>query len=251
MSSLVKNILIFTAGAIGGAVGAYLYTKNKYENIINDEIDEAVEKEVASMKKIYDKRLELAHKANEREGEDANPNMENPEDKKKTPVKQESKEDKIVSMNKRKYNKIVTNYNKFSTPDDIEDDRSVVEDADYIKGEQATLQANSGKHDYPYVIDIRSFSEEMDHFDKVTIYYYEEDDTLADADESVMTDIDGTVGEALFYFEDDVDTVYVRNERLSIDYEIILLRKSYAETVVGYTTNSKNVGSRRYYPDEE
>jgi hypothetical protein len=89
----------------------------------------------------------------------------------------------------------------------------------------------------PYVITTEEFSEGNDHYDKLTIYYYADDDTLVDDNEEIITDVIGTVGDqGLYSFgngSDDPDVVYIRNEKRETDYEVICLNKSYSETVLG------------------
>jgi hypothetical protein len=95
----------------------------------------------------------------------------------------------------------------------------------------------------PYVITNEEFAEDMTHFDKLTIYYYEDDQTLADENEEIIQDVSSTVGdEALDKFgdgSDDPEIVYVRNEKMEIDYEVIRLSKSYKETVGGFTEDKE------------
>jgi hypothetical protein len=87
-----------------------------------------------------------------------------------------------------------------------------------------------------YIISIEEFSNERPEYDKISISYYETDDTLADETDEIVPDVETLIGEALLCFgdqSDDPDVVYVRNECISIDYEIIRLHKSYQETVLG------------------
>ena len=60
---------------------------------------------------------------------------------------------------------------------------------------------------------------------------------LVDENEDVVTDITNTIGdEALLSFgeiSEDPDIVYVRNEKLAVDIEIIRMQESYKEVVLG------------------
>ena len=85
--------------------------------------------------------------------------------------------------------------------------------------------------DKPYVITQREYVEEMD-FSKETVVYYEKDDILTDMfDREVV--IDDTIGrDVLNHFnEDEEDTAYARNDKLGIDYEVILEHKSFASVM--------------------
>lgn len=85
----------------------------------------------------------------------------------------------------------------------------------------------------PYEISSDEYNDEFLDHDKVSIYYYVLDDTLCDEHEEVMDDIAGTVGLDFFKTLDNHPTAWVRNERLAIDYEICVVRSSYAEVVQG------------------
>jgi hypothetical protein len=127
----------------------------------------------------------------------------------------------------------------------------------YNKYSRISEKANNSRDTRkPYVIGVEEFSEDMTHFDKLTIYYYEDDDTLVEGGEDIITDVDWTIGnDSLDHFgdnSDDPDIVYVRNERISVDYEVIRLPKSYAETVLGYEKDEgKGRKVRRGEVDEE
>lgn len=85
----------------------------------------------------------------------------------------------------------------------------------------------------PYEISSDEYNDEFLDHDKVSIYYYVLDDTLCDEHEEVMDDIAGTVGLDFFKTLENHPTAWVRNERLAIDYEICVVRSSYAEVVQG------------------
>lgn len=85
--------------------------------------------------------------------------------------------------------------------------------------------------DKPYVITQKEYVEEMD-FSKETVVYYEKDDILTDMfDREVV--IEDTIGrDALNHFnEDEEGAAYARNDKLGVDYEIILEHKSFASVV--------------------
>ena len=90
----------------------------------------------------------------------------------------------------------------------------------------------------PYVVNVEEYHDTNLHFDKSTLYYYNLDDTLVDESEEPIADVDAVIGDGLMRFgdgSDDPDIVYVRNEKLGIDYEVIRVEKSYQETVLGIT----------------
>ena len=83
----------------------------------------------------------------------------------------------------------------------------------------------------PYVITQKEYVEEID-FGKETVVYYEKDGILTDMfDREVQ--IEDTIGrEVLNHFGDDEeDTAYARNDKLGIDYEVVLEHKSFASVM--------------------
>lgn len=88
-------------------------------------------------------------------------------------------------------------------------------------------------HVGPYLIAPEEFAT-RDDYEILTLTYYK-DDVLTDEFDEPIYDIDGTVGEeSLNHFgdyEDDPDAVYVRNEELMTDYEILLDEREYSSIV--------------------
>ena len=76
--------------------------------------------------------------------------------------------------------------------------------------------------DTPYVISPDEFGE-FEEYERITLTYYA-DQLLADEDDELVEDIDKTVGfESFNHFgEYEEDVVFVRNDRLCCDYEILL-----------------------------
>lgn len=89
----------------------------------------------------------------------------------------------------------------------------------------------------PYVIPVAEFIEDKETYDKITLYYYNQDDTLSGEDDEVVTDVESLIGaDGLLCFgslSDDPDIVYIRNEQLMIDYEVINIDNSYQEAILG------------------
>lgn len=82
----------------------------------------------------------------------------------------------------------------------------------------------------PYVISPEEFGEfEDDGYECETLTLYA-DKLLAYLNDDIVEDIEGTVGDALDHFgEYDDDAVYVRNENLKTDFEILRCNEKYMD----------------------
>lgn len=83
----------------------------------------------------------------------------------------------------------------------------------------------------PYVISPDEFDTEED-YDTMSLTYYT-DGILADDDDNVIEDIENTVGKdfASHFGEFEDDSVFIRNEVLKTDYEILMDYRPYADVV--------------------
>jgi hypothetical protein len=89
----------------------------------------------------------------------------------------------------------------------------------------------------PFIISYDEYGDDSNEFSKIVLTYFEGDNTLADDAEHEIPDVEGTVGAAnLEQFgveSDSVDSVYIRNERLRVDYQVVLDEGSYNHIVLG------------------
>ena len=191
MNNKVVNVLMFATGAAIGSVVTWKLVKTKYEQIARDEI--ASVKEVFSFRKSEPEVLEP--KKLELETED----------------KDEDEESDPCEVERDEYKGLLKNYGYTDTED--EDDK---------KGGSYTVAA-------PYVITPDEFGGEYE-YDAISLNYYA-DGILADDWGVIIDDVDGEVGiESLDHFgQYQADTVFVRNDRLKIDYEIIRDERSYSD----------------------
>ncbi len=93
---------------------------------------------------------------------------------------------------------------------------------DYAKKKEVDLKM-------PYVITPDDFGE-FDEFEKVSLTYYA-DDILADENNEIIECVDKLIGpNALSCFgEYEDDSVFVRNEKLKCDFEILLDNRKYSD----------------------
>lgn len=185
----MKHVLFFFAGAAVGGALGYYITKNHYEKLIDEEIESV--KEAYSSEKVA------------------------------RPL-----DDRDIST--KKYKNKLENLGYIS--------REVIEDRDFDDKEVQEEEENpcpvEERSDEPYTISPDQFNNEMiGVFDKETLVYWAGNDTLMTEDQEQIEDIDLTVGvNSLEKFgEYESDTVYVRNEKMGTDFEIILEEGNYAD----------------------
>lgn len=98
-----------------------------------------------------------------------------------------------------------------------------------------------------YVIDHDDFMQNDDDHNQVTLTYYEGDNTLADENEEAIPIPENIVGDALQKFgvgSRDARTVYVRNDRLNLDFEVVKSDGKFSREVLGFHHSNEH-GSRQ------
>lgn len=114
--------------------------------------------------------------------------------------------------------------------------------------------------DAPYIIHLDEFRENTVEHDQVTYTYYESDDVMSDSrDQKIEEPLDETFGLGNLlkwgHGSNDSNIVYIRNERLGLDFEILRDRGSYTEQVSGVIRHSasrqRTQRTRRRFDDEQ
>lgn len=189
--SKATGFVIFFLGAAVGSVVTWQYTRKKYEQIAQEEID--------SVKEIFSKRESAA-----------DVEITDPEPHTAKIGKPEEKPD-ITEYAARLERDGYTNYSNVG--------------AEQKKEEQETMEIK------PYVISPEEFGEFED-YERISLSYYA-DQVLADEDDEKVDDVDNVVGlESLTHFgEFEDDSVFVRNDRLKCDYEILLDQRTYSDVM--------------------
>lgn len=151
--------------------------------------------------------------------------------------------EEITSMKEKYSNVGVTESSEpveeYPTPDDFDEEdheeyESIISENGYTNYSRLTLTESKGK-DYmtsePYVIEPTEFGE-LEDYAQVSLMFYT-DGVLADENDDPINDVDDLIGtDSLTHFgEYEDDSVYVRNERLKCDYEILLSLKSHEEVM--------------------
>lgn len=184
----------FTVGAAVGAVASWYFAKKKYEIIAQEEID--------SVKEVFAKKVAAISgdedDISEKEDEDPKP---------------KNSDNDIMKYASQLNDEGYTNYSnmEMSFPD--------VETKKPIGVER------------PYVIAPDEFGE-IDEYETISLTYYA-DDVLTDDMDELVEDVDETIGaDSLNHFgEYEDDSVFVRNDRLKADYEILLDERNYSDVL--------------------
>ena len=109
-------------------------------------------------------------------------------------------------------------------------------------------QANRNENE-PYIINHEEYLEAEPGYEQVVFTYYEGDDVLADEQDKPVDEIERVVGEDnLMKFghgSGQHNVVYIRNDRLTMDFEIVKSNGKFAEEVLGFIEHSDKPRSRR------
>ena len=187
----VSVFAAFVLGAAAGSAATWFIVKKKYEQLAQEEID--------SVKEAFSRRNSIE------DGEEVETEEESSEE-----------EDEEVPVTKLKTLKEFTEelrrsgYTNYSNADSLEE-----------------------TDERPHVITPEEFGELEDQgFQTISLTYYA-DQVLADDDDRVITNVDDIVGyDSLTHFgEYEDDSVFVRNEKLKCDYEILLDERTYAQVL--------------------
>lgn len=220
--SLTKVKVVYTAlgFALGAAAGSFFayriaYTKAelKYEKIAQDEIVELREhfRERFAAREAKPDLGDLAKKV-EKTGYSV-PNVADVEEKQEIEPPPEE-EDEELDPNV---------YNVFKETKNYRDDWNY----------EAELPTRSPER--PYIIHLDERHERD--YSLATLTYFEGDDVLCDEDDEVLEDKNGVVGEdnlgKFGHGSGDPEVVFVRNDRLQVDFEIFRSRDTYLHTVQG------------------
>lgn len=201
MNSTLKGVLIFVLGAAAGSLATWKLIEKKYKDIAQEEID-SVKDTFSKMKKNeYPDKLEDYPDFEEFDDSDDSYDSDDEEPKSEQKIDRNNKPDIV------EYAKILseTGYTNYADRQDKKEKKGVepVED------------------ERPYVISPDEFGEK-DGYENVTLTYYA-DGVLTDYFDNVISNIDEVVGlDSLDHFgEYEDDAVFVRNEKMETDYEIL------------------------------
>lgn len=257
MNTTAKVIAAGVGGLVVGAVSTYFLTQRrleiKYSLILESEIDKLKEYYRLVLKK--DGRIVIAGEEEDEEletTEDWDPEdviVSQDEEQEESEFSQEDKVEYEALIKKNNYLSVAAeqeerNRNAFESPD--VDENEVGEEVD---GPLPMLPERDPDH--PYIISHDQWAEDYydnTRYEKITLRYFEDDNTLCSELDTPIVDVEGTVGlKNLNKFglgSEDEAIVYVRNEVVETDFEIIHDPGAYTQVILGipvdYTRETKS-----------
>ena len=200
MKSLLTSALIFAVGAIIGSTVTWKLIKTKYEQIAQEEIDSVKE----TFSRLHEESADKDEKAK----------------------MAERAKGFIDSKNEKQ---------------DIKEFAAKLKECEYVKysdseadKERKTITVNK-----PYVISPEEFGEAD--YNIVSLNYYA-DGVLANDFDEVVDDVENTVGENFEeHFGDyEEDSVFVRNDELGLDYEILRDMRNFSDVVKNHSHHTED-----------
>lgn len=219
----IKYLLVFAAGAGLGSGLAYIILKDKHAEEIQELLDENNElyKQANGIEPMYEEYVQNDVDATEALFEE----YVKPEEEEISTIAKKSFSYEKPNTNKTKYNRAV----KPNLADIIEQKRAEEEHPEEDEDEEE-VEPTEHEEAMPvqgqiYIIKDTDWSEEFSKFDKETLTYYKESGDLVDGRGEVL-DHEDTIGsdKNLVFGQDSGSpyVVYIRNERLDTDFEIVL-----------------------------
>lgn len=206
-------------GAIGGYIGAGVYFYKKNEEFIDKKAQEKCEQYIAELEDNKDPGETTAEEPIYTTSE-ASSEIDYSSFYRKPSPKE------LVRMSKQAMAEA-------EHPQDSGEDTEFESQEEKDERYDAELHGDKIIHKEPFLIQEDDFAE-MNHYDKEVLYWYDNDDILATEGDEIIEDVMSTVGTFIDMFDDPgLDGIFVRNARLSTDYNIIRLNESFMEHISG------------------
>ena len=204
------NVLMFAAGAAIGSAVTWKVVKTKYEKIAQEEIE--------SVKEAFADQL-----TNLQEQIDDYAAVDEAEAWVDRTQKAEEQLNHARKIDWRQLEDLDEEEEYVPEPEDLNEYARLVDNYTSEKGGVDNMAKG------PYVISPYDFGE-LDGYDQVELTYYA-DGTLEDEDYNIVTDVDELIGadSLLTFGEYEEDAVFVRNERLHADFQILKDYRTYEE----------------------
>lgn len=207
----MNKALIFATGLVLGAVGGYFVARKVGAKELEEEIN-SVKQEFEYNRKAKDYSNDVAEKPAEEYND--------------IPVKSNQKKEKEYVD--------YTKYVSATSPEEMVEQMA----ADVKRSKMASFTTSSLD---THVVTREEFEANEEEYDKISLTYFEGDETVVDMHNDIFEDAQEYIGEDFpNHFDDgvidkayDTDVVYVKNERLEIYYEILRDERSFKEVSQG------------------
>ena len=107
----------------------------------------------------------------------------------------------------------------------------------------------------PYILGYEEFIEAEFGWEQTTVTYFEGDDVLADDRDVIIDDVDMTVGlnnlQRFGHGSRDNNVLYIRNERLELELEVVRSTGKYAEVILGFIEHSDPIQRNRKFRKDQ
>ncbi len=103
-----------------------------------------------------------------------------------------------------------------------------------IPCKEETEEQMEQKKILPYIISPDIFGDREDEdYEMITLKYYEGDDVITDEDDNVLEGVTSIIGDDVIqhFGEYEDDTVFIRNDILKCDYEVLRIDESYSDVL--------------------
>lgn len=106
----------------------------------------------------------------------------------------------------------------------------------------------------PYIIHYDEFMGQEKEYDQVTLSYFEGDDVLADERDGTIDHPEEVIGPDNLKFghgSKDNNIVYIRNDNVELEFEVVRSRGKYVEEVLGFMEHADRHKTRKFRGDDE
>lgn len=231
MNKYLEFGIIFLSGAAVGGTISWIVAKRKFEKLADKEIAEAREFYINRIREQYGVDVRAKKSVDEKVVEEKPEGLDR--------VDYLAKRSDIEEID---YTAYYPNKKKPSGAVDlaemeypVEGDENEEESYNYRDGKRDTEELNN--NDGVELISPESFAVDYPQFDKETLFYWTDDETLSDEQDEIVDDIKRVVGNCLeqsgiMYDDTPKAVIYVRNYDFGTDYEIQKVVGSYKENIV-------------------
>lgn len=206
MNEFTEKLFIFIAGATVGSVATWYYMSRRYCDFEENE--------------YYDEDIETNVSEENEEGDSMGNDIETTP---KTLSEINTDKPNIIDYT----DKLKTEgYTDYSNSENLEDE------TDESNGVELIIPDESVVDEKPYVISPDDFGEK-DGYETIDLTYYHKNDIVTDDNDEPVENVNDVIGyDSLAHFgEYEDDSVFVRNDRLKVDYEILLDERDYEDVI--------------------